>query len=72
LIFIYFRSINYLINEFELEWEEELDYILWVDTDTVFVDFEFKLENIIHKYPHAHIIFSGIYSCYAYIYTVYN
>lgn len=40
-------------------WARDLDYLLWVDADLIFLDFGLRLEKVAAKYPHAHILASA-------------
>jgi hypothetical protein len=38
---------------------ESHDYYVWFDTDLIFLDFNFRFEDLIQKYPEANIIISA-------------
>lgn len=39
-------------------WANETDYIVWVDADLIMTNFSFRFEQIIDKFPDAHVIAS--------------
>lgn len=40
-------------------WGNNLDYILWVDADMIFLDMSMRIEQIAAAFPHAHMIVSA-------------
>eukprot|EP01038_Epipyxis_sp_PR26KG_P012549 gene12549-16828_t len=40
-------------------WGRNLDYIMWIDADLIFIDFNLKIEQYFSKYPNAHLFISA-------------
>jgi len=40
-------------------WAKDLDYVMWVDADLVFLDMNMRIEQIAASYPKAHILVSA-------------
>ena len=40
-------------------WAKDLDYILWVDADLVFMDMELNLQQLVEQHAHAHVLVSA-------------
>jgi hypothetical protein len=40
-------------------WVKNRDYIMWIDADFVFTDFDFKIESIVDMHPTAHMLASA-------------
>ncbi|KAJ1436071.1 hypothetical protein B484DRAFT_263397, partial [Ochromonadaceae sp. CCMP2298] len=40
-------------------WAKDMDYLVWVDADLVFLDFQLRLEQLAAEFPRAHILASA-------------
>ena len=44
------HMINQLLNDFEMIKSKNLQYIMWIDADAIFINHDIKIENLIQKY----------------------
>lgn len=40
-------------------WAKDLDYVMWIDADLIFLDMNLRIEQIAASYPKAHILISA-------------
>lgn len=40
-------------------WAKGYDYVMWLDADFIFADFDFRIESLVEMHPTAHIIASA-------------
>ena len=43
----------------DIGWARDLDYVMWVDADLIFLDMNMRIEQIASRYPNAHILMSA-------------
>jgi tetratricopeptide (TPR) repeat protein len=43
----------------ETGWARDLDYVMWLDADLIFLDLGMRLEKVAAEYPKAHVIMSA-------------
>lgn len=55
------NKVKILINAFK-GWAKDVDYLMWVDADIIFLNLNFKIEEILRWNPEAHIIASAEHS----------
>jgi hypothetical protein len=53
------NKIAALTTALQSSWSDELDYIVWLDADVIFLDMHMDLQAIVKKQKTAHIIASG-------------
>ena len=40
-------------------WAKDLDYVMWIDADLIFLDMNLRIEQVAASYPKAHILISA-------------
>jgi hypothetical protein len=40
-------------------WAKDLDYLVWVDADLIFLDLDFRLESVVSSFPFGHMYASA-------------
>jgi hypothetical protein len=53
---VHWKKVASLTSALQNPWSDELDYIVWLDANVVFLDMFMDLQSIVRKYKTAHII----------------